>query len=110
MYVTIRRYAADPRYVGEIQRRVQEGFVPIVRSVRGFVSYEVVDGGGGVLASISVFETKAGADRAAELSQLWVQGNLARFFRGPPQVTAGEVAYHAVREPAARERDLEPWG
>ncbi len=42
MYVTVRRYegASDP---SEVARRVNEGFLPIIREIPGFVDYYLVD-------------------------------------------------------------------
>jgi hypothetical protein len=70
MYATVRRYegVTDP---GEAGRRVQEGFLPLISEVPGFVAYYWVDAGGGVMLSTSVFENQGGAEesnsRAADL-------------------------------------------
>ena len=54
MYAVVRRYdgVTDP---AEAARRVQEGFVPLLREAPGFVAYYALDAGGGVIVSISVF-------------------------------------------------------
>ena len=54
MYATIRRYegATDPSETG---RRVNEGFVPIISQIPGFVALYLVDARGGVMISTSVF-------------------------------------------------------
>ncbi len=39
MYAVIRRYQVDPASADEIRRRVEEGFVPLIRQVSGFVDY-----------------------------------------------------------------------
>jgi hypothetical protein len=43
MYATVRRYegVSDTR---EVARLVNEGFLPIIREIGGFVDYYVVDG------------------------------------------------------------------
>ena len=43
-YVTVRRYEGVPN-PGEAARRVQEGFVPLISKIRGFVAYYWVDAG-----------------------------------------------------------------
>jgi hypothetical protein len=60
MYAAVRRYegVTDPAEAG---RRVNEGFVPLMRQVPGFVAYYCVDAGDGVMVSTSVFEDRAGA-------------------------------------------------
>ncbi len=54
MYTAIRRYQVDPGSVDEITRRVQNGFVPLIRQVPGFVDYYLVDAGNGAVVSLSV--------------------------------------------------------
>ena len=90
MYATVRRYegVTDPAEAG---RRVSEGFVPLIKQIRGFVAYYWVDAGGGVMASTSVFEDQAGAQDSTERAADWVQENIASLLPNPPQVTAGEV-------------------
>jgi hypothetical protein len=90
MYAAVRRYegVTDPAEAG---RRVNEGFVPLIRQVPGFVAYYWVDAGGGVMVSTSVFENQAGADESTKRAADFVQENLASLLPNPPQVTAGEV-------------------
>jgi hypothetical protein len=90
MYATIRRYegVSDP---GEAGRRVSEGFVPLLKELSGFVAYYWVDAGGGVMASTSVFEDRAGAESSTDRAADWVRENIAELLPNPPQVTTGEV-------------------
>jgi hypothetical protein len=91
MYTTIRRYEGiDPGRVDELMQRVEQGFVPIVSQVPGFVGYYVIDAGGGVIASVSVFEDQAGADESVQRAANWVQ-SMTDLIPNPPQITAGEV-------------------
>ncbi|MFA7766936.1 hypothetical protein ACGFNX_36825 [Streptomyces sp. NPDC048723] len=94
MYAAVRRYegVTDPAEAGRI---VDEGFVPIMRQVPGFVAYFWVDGGGGVMVSTSVFRDRAGADESVERAADFVRDNLAQFLPNPPQVTAGKVVASA---------------
>ncbi|MGW6985534.1 hypothetical protein ACWGE1_39765 [Streptomyces sp. NPDC054932] len=94
MYAAVRRYegVTDPAEAG---RLVDEGFVPIMRRVPGFVAYYWVDAGGGVMVSTSVFQDRAGADESIERAAQFVRENLAQFLPNPPQVTAGEVVASA---------------
>jgi hypothetical protein len=63
MYVTVRRYkgVTDPT---EAARRVNEGFLAIISKVPGFVAYYLVDAGGGVAISTSIFENQSGAEES----------------------------------------------
>jgi hypothetical protein len=95
MYASVRRYQTDPGSVDEVLRRVDEGFAPIVIT-GGFMDYYVLDAGGGVILSISVFEDKAGAEESDRLAVDWVGQNLASLIPGPPEITAGEVRVHKM--------------
>ena len=96
MYATVRRYdgVTDPREAG---RRVNEGFVPIISKVSGFVAYDWVDAGNGVMVSTSVFESRDGAEESNRRAADWVKENLAPLLPNPPQITAGEVVAHGAK-------------
>ena len=90
MYGAVRRYESitDDAEAG---RLVRESFMPLLEGVSGFIAYYWVDAGEGVMASLSVFEDKAGADESVTLAQRWVQENAASLIPNPPQVTEGSV-------------------
>ena len=95
MYATVRRYegVTNP---GEAARRVNEGFVPLISQIPGFVAYYWVDAGSGVMISTSVFQDQASAEESNRRAADYVRQNLASVLPNPPQVTAGEVvAYKA---------------
>ena len=95
MYATIRRYegVSNPT---EAAQRVNEGFVPLISQIPGFVAYYWVDAGGGVMISTSVFQDQAGAEESNRRAADYVRQNLVSVLPNPPQVTAGEVvAYKA---------------
>src|SRR5215212_1524838 len=95
MYVAVRRYegVSDPSEVG---RLVNEGFVPIISEMPGFIAYYCVEAGGGVIASTSVFEHKDAEEQSTYRAGEFVQEHLLPLTPNPPQVTAGEVvAYKA---------------
>jgi hypothetical protein len=89
-------YAAVRRYEGitddaEAGRLVGESFIPLLEHVSGFIAYYWIDAGDGVMASLSVFDDKAGADESVSLAQRWVRENAAALIPNPPQVTEGLV-------------------
>ena len=95
MYATIRRYegVSNPT---EAAQRVNEGFVPLISQIPGFVAYYWVDAGGGVMISTSVFQDQASAEESNRRAADYVRQNLVSVLPNPPQVTAGEVvAYKA---------------
>jgi hypothetical protein len=93
MYVTVRRYegVTDP---SEVARQVDEGFIPIISEVPGFVAYYFVDAGDGVMVSTSVFEDRSGAEESNSRAADFVQENLAPLLPNAPQIAAGEVVAH----------------
>ena len=89
-------YAAVRRYEGitddaEAGRLVGESFIPLLEHVPGFVAYYWIDAGGGAMASLSVFDDKAGADESVRIAHEWVAENAAELIPNPPQVTEGLV-------------------
>ncbi|MDX3767150.1 hypothetical protein OG963_11190 [Streptomyces sp. NBC_01707] len=94
MYAVVRRYegVTDPAEAG---RQVNEGFLPLLRQVQGFVAYYWVDTGGGVMVSMSVFQDPAGAEESTDRAGEFVRERLASLLPNPPQVTAGEVVAHS---------------
>ena len=95
MYVAVRRYdgVTDPQKAGQL---VQEGFVPIISEIPGFVAYYWVDAGDGVMISTSVFEHKDAEEQTNFVAGVFVQEHLAPLMPNPPQITTGEVvAYKA---------------
>lgn len=91
MYASIRRYKTSPGAAAELAQRVNQGFVPIISKAPGFVAYYVVDAGNDVVASVSLFQDKAGAEESNRMAATWVKENIASLFEGPPEITAGEV-------------------
>ena len=90
MYATVRRFAGvtDAKEAG---RRVQEGFVPLLSQIPGFVAYYFIDAGGGVMVSTSVYEDQAGEEESNRRAADYVREHLAALLPNPPQITAGEV-------------------
>src|ERR1700750_3066774 len=89
-------YAAVRRYEGivdddEAARLVRDSFMPQLEKVKGFVAYYWIDAGDGVMASLSVFEDKAGADESVEFAHKWIEDTAPNLFPNPPLVTEGEV-------------------
>ena len=93
MYVTVRRYegVTDP---SEAESLVDEGFIPTISEVPGFVAYYWVDAGDGTTMSISIFEDQSGAEESNRRAADWNRENIASLLQNPPQITAGELVAH----------------
>ena len=63
MYVTVRHYEGVSD-TSEVARIANEGFLPIIREITGFVDYYFVDAGDGVMVSTSIFESASGEEES----------------------------------------------
>jgi hypothetical protein len=96
MYVAVRRYEGmtDPQRVAQV---AQEGFVPMISEMPGFVAYYLVDAGDGVSLSTSVFEHKDAEELSTFRAGEFIVEHLAPLLPNPPQVTAGEVVEYRAK-------------
>jgi len=97
MHVSIRRYQLDPASIDEVTRVINESFIPIISQGPGFIAYYVLDGGDGVVATVSVFEDLAGAEESNRMAADWIRQDAASLFPTPPEITAGEVKVHKAK-------------
>ena len=97
MFSSIRRYTVKQGTVEELTRRVQEGFVPIVRNMPGFRGYYLVNGGPEVLIAISVFDNADEALASNEQAADWVKNSVLDSATGRPEVIVGDVVISEVK-------------
>src|SRR6185369_3376744 len=64
MFAVIRYYHFDKKDSAEIDRLIEEQFVPIIRKAKGFDRYYWLDSGNGEGASFGLFKDKDGADES----------------------------------------------
>ena len=94
MHSSVRKYkTSDPSAVSKISDEVEREFVDIVKQVDGFGGYYLIDGGGGILITITVAESEDAVEASAAKAAEWVQGNetVSALMEGAPDVTNGEV-------------------
>jgi hypothetical protein len=96
MYAAVRRFegVTDSQKVAQV---AEEGFVPIISDLPGFVAHYTVDAGDGVMVGISVFEHKDAEEESTFLAGEFVAEHLEPLMPNPPQVTAGEVVAYKAR-------------
>jgi hypothetical protein len=94
MHASIRRYnkTATP----ELTRRVNQEFLPFITNTPGFVAFYVIDAGNGVFVSVSVFDSREGAEQSNRLAAEWIAKNLRSSTIGQPEITVGEVVAHGL--------------
>jgi hypothetical protein len=91
-----------------VRQIVDEGFVPIISEMPGFVAFYWVDAGDGVVGSTGVFEHKDAEEQSTFKAREFVAEHLAPFMPNPPLVTAGEAAYtRGGRRERHTEREFE---
>ena len=96
-YLTVRRYDGVPDSK-EAARQVQEGFIPLLSKIPGFISYYWVDEGDRVMVSVSVFETREAEEQSNRLAADFVKQHIAPLLPNPPQITAGQVVARAAKK------------
>jgi hypothetical protein len=97
MFAVVRVYHTDQPVNQEYTGLIQQGFVPIVSKLPGFISYQAVVLGTNDLATISLFQDQAGAEASVKAAADWIKGTpqLAGVFSSPPRVMMGNVVAHA---------------
>ena len=91
MFISIRKYRVTRGSAPQLARRVQDGFVPLVRKIQGFKGYYLLDGGPDVLITVSMFDTADEALTSNETAAEWVRDNVMEFTKGLPEVMVGDV-------------------
>ena len=94
MFAVIRHYHFATSDSAEIDRLIQDEFVPIISKAPGFVRYYWLDTGAGEGASFGVFKDKAGADESVRLAADFVRTKMARLFREQPVIIEGPIKAH----------------
>lgn len=95
MYATLRIYEMASDWDDELTRQIDEGFLPALQALPGFVSYQALAAGTRVFASVTVFTDRAGAAASDRVAGQFVQQHAADRFPSPPEITCGEVRSHA---------------
>lgn len=91
--------SAEPRQGRQVQKKVNEDFLLVIREVSGFRAYYVLDAGAGRIASVGVFDDRAGAEESIKMATDTLRQNMARLAPNRPEVLEGEV--YATEAPSA---------
>ncbi len=90
MFVSMRQYLANAD-MPTVARRVQEGFVPLVRGVEGVSGYYLVDLGGDAFLTVTFGESRAAVEASADVARKWVAEQAPDLVQGAPTVVNDEV-------------------
>ncbi len=91
VHAAVRIYQVDPGSVDEFKQLVNETFLPIIKEAPGFRAYYSLDTGDGRIASVSVFDDRAGAEASTRMAADNIKENMASVAPIPPEVLEGEV-------------------
>jgi hypothetical protein len=91
MHTSVRKYKLDPEQMQEAIRRVDAGFAPRIEAMEGFVAYQVLDCGYGILITITTCHDREAAERSAEIAAEFVADELSDLEIERVEATIGEV-------------------
>lgn len=89
MYIVIRKYEVNSQE--EVLRKIQEGFVPLISAMPGFINYYVVPMGLNEIMVVNLFDNEANGQRSTDIAAKWVEDNIAYLYSGPPVIWQGEA-------------------
>jgi hypothetical protein len=91
MHTSVRKYKVDPEQMDELMRRVDETFAPRIEAMPGFVAYELLDCGHGILITITTCRDREAAEGSVELAADFVAKELEGIEIERVEATIGEV-------------------
>jgi len=98
MFATIRRYRLNAGSMDALLHEVDVGFAEMIQEKDGFVAYEVLDCGDGMVTTISTFADRDAAEATTETAAAWIRENLADYDMERLAVETGELAVSRARE------------
>src|SRR5215470_2487701 len=96
-WLTVRRYegVTDTKKAARV---VQEGFVPLISKLPGFISYNWVDAGNSVMISVSVYTNREAEEESNRIAADFVKEHMTALLPNPPRITAGHVVAMASKK------------
>jgi heme-degrading monooxygenase HmoA len=98
VFIVIRKYKVQRGAGAGLAQRVREDFLPLLRQMRGFRGYHLLDGGPDILISITMFDNAKEALASSETAADWVRNNVLEFTRGLPEVMVGNALITEVED------------
>ena len=91
MQVVIRKYSGKgAKELFDALEKHAADLEPIMRSVKGFVSYTLARSGGGGY-SVTICQDQAGIDESVQKAKDWIAKNAANTGAASPEVSIGNV-------------------
>ena len=98
MHVIITRYAGMAGKIGAAAPKVQQGFVPMLKSQPGFQGYAAFASEQGDIIACTIWESAVAAANSRDDVRGWVRRNLPGFME-PTERFSGPVGPHAIAAP-----------
>ena len=98
MFATIRRYRLNTGSMDALLHEIDVGFAEMIQDVDGFVAYEVLECGDGMLTTISTFADRESAEASTEQAAAWIRENLSEYEMDRLDVQTGELVVSRARE------------
>lgn len=93
VYATVRTYAGNSEMVDALVDH-EADVKSLISGIEGFKAYYVIRTAGGT-ATVSVYDSQAGADASTAAAAAWIAANLPDLAGSAPVVAAGEVVISA---------------
>ena len=88
-YISVREY--EVKDSAEVARIAQKEFVPIIKKIPGFISWNLIAVGKTNLITISNFDNEAAANESAEKAKQWGGKALTDWVVKSPKISNGKV-------------------
>ncbi len=91
-FAVIRHYRFDKKNSDQIDQKVKDVFMPLLKECKGFVHYYWIDSGLGEGASVSIFRSKAEGEASNVLAAEFVRRNLEGLITQKPEIIEGYIS------------------
>jgi len=88
-YMSVRAYEVTDS--SEVALVAKKEFVPIVKKIEGFISWDLIAVSKTKLITVSGFDNEVAANESAEKAKQWGAKALAGLVVTPPEISNGEV-------------------
>lgn len=99
MHISIARYAGAAGKIGAVAPKVQQGFVPLLKSQRGFLGYAAFTSEQDDIVALHLWENADALASSRGKLHEWIQANLSGFAEPP-----GASTVKSGRTPSSRRR------
>lgn len=94
MYAAVRQGKAKKGKLEEVERRVEEEALPIIRAGGGFKAYYLIAADDDTVTTVSLFDSKADAEASNKEMLKWLKEHFSPLLDGQPKATTGHVLVH----------------